>query len=61
MANISTKELSAIEDQLSMEQTLVKRYTALSNQCTDNVLKEKCREFANKHATHYNTLLSYLK
>lgn len=61
MPNLTTKELAALEDQLGFEQILVKKYTALSTQCTDAALKSKCSEIAAKHQTHYNTLLNYLK
>ena len=61
MPNLTTKELSAIEDQLELEQVLIKKYTAMTTQCTDPVLQAKCSEIAAKHQTHYNTLLNYLK
>ena len=42
MATLSAKELSAIEDQLSMEQTMIKKYKMYSQACTDPQLKTKC-------------------
>ncbi len=61
MANLTAKELSALEDQLAGEEILVKKYTAFAEQCTDNALKAKCNSIANTHRKHYNTLLGYLR
>jgi hypothetical protein len=61
MANITSKELRALEDQLNYEQMLVKKYHTFSTQITDPVLKSKCSEIANKHQQHFNTLLTYLQ
>jgi len=60
MPNISTKELTALEDQLGQEQILIKKYQAFANQCTDAMLKGKCQDIASKHQQHYNTLMNYL-
>ena len=60
MANITSKELSALDDQLNMEQTLVKKYKTFANQCSDPQLKEKCNQIAERHLTHFNTLMNHL-
>lgn len=60
MSNISTKELSAIDDQLSYEAMLVKKYRSFSTQCTDPVLKSMCNQIADRHQQHFNKLLTYL-
>lgn len=60
MPNLTTKELSAIEDQLSLEQTAIKKYRLYASQCTDPQLKAKCEEIANQHQSHYDRLLSQL-
>ena len=60
MPNITSKELTALEDQLNIEQMLVKKYRSCSNMFTDTVLKSKCEQIASKHQEHYNTLLKYL-
>ncbi len=60
MPNLTTKELSAIEDQLSLEQTAIKKYQMYAAQCTDPQLKTKCEEIATKHQNHYNRLLGQL-
>lgn len=58
--NITTKELSAIEDQLSMEQVLIKKFNSYSELCTDPALKAKCQQIAGKHQQHFNKLMNYL-
>ncbi len=61
MPNLTSKELSALEDQLAGEEILVKKYRTFSNQCTDATLKNKCSSIADTHQRHFNTLLGYLK
>ena len=60
MANLTTKELSAIEDQLAIEQTLVKKYQLYAPSSTDPQLKAKCEQIAAKHQTHFDRLISQL-
>ena len=60
MANLTTKELAAIEDQLGVEQTLVKKYKMYAQQCTDPQLKTKCEQTAARHQEHFSRLLNQL-
>lgn len=60
MPNLSEKELSAIEDQLSAEQLLVKKYQMYSQNATDPQLKMKCEQVAAKHQNHFDRLLKQL-
>ena len=60
-AMLSGKELTALEDQINYEQTLVKKYATYSQQCQDPVLKEKCARIADRHRQHFNTLMTYLQ
>lgn len=60
MANITSKELSGIEDQLSMEQSLVKKYQYYAQTVTDPQLRNKCEQIAAKHQEHFNKLMSHL-
>lgn len=60
MPNITTKELTAIEDQLNSEQTLVKKYKMYAQQCTDPQLKTKCEQAAARHQQHFSCLLKQL-
>lgn len=60
MANITSKELTAIEDQLGIEQNLIKKYNMYAQTSTDACIKTKCEQIASKHQNHYNTLLGHL-
>ncbi len=60
MANLSSKELSAIEDQLGMEQILIKKYKMYAQQSTDPQLKTCCEQIASKHQNHFNALINQL-
>ena len=61
MVNLTTKELSAIEDQLTQENLMVKKYQAASQMAQDQVLKTKFDAIACKHQDHFNTLFTYLQ
>ena len=61
MANLTCKELSALEDQLGQEQMLVKKYQAMSGLCANQQVKQRLGDFANKHQQHYDTLVSFLQ
>jgi hypothetical protein len=60
MSNLTSKELSALEDQLNYEQVLVKKYKSYANQCTDPQLKTKCEQVASRHQEHFNRLMTHL-
>ncbi len=57
---ITEKELSAIEDQLAVEETLIAKMKAYSQMCTDQDLKQKCDAIAQKHQGHFDRLMSYI-
>ena len=61
MANLTSKELTALVDQITSEQTLIKKYEALSNMCTDSKIQSDLTAISNKHRSHYNTLISFLQ
>ena len=60
MANLTTKELGSIQDQLVREQVVVKKYKMYASQCCDPQLRNKCEQVAARHQNHYNTLLNQL-
>ena len=60
MPNLTSKDLSAIEDQLSKEQLLVKKYKCYACMTNDPQIKASCEQIASKHLDHYNRLLSHL-
>jgi hypothetical protein len=57
---ITEKELSAIEDQLGIEQTLVAKCKAYSQMCSDQELKKECDCIAQKHQAHFDKLMNML-
>lgn len=58
--NLTSKELSAIEDQLSSEATMVKKFRMYAQQCGDAQLKAKCEQIAARHQQHFDRLMSQL-
>ena len=56
MAQITEKELTAIEDELASEQTLITKMKAYSQMCSDQDLKQKCDCIAQKQQPHYARL-----
>ena len=58
MPNLTSKELSAIEDQLAQEQLLVKKYRMYSQSATE--IKTKCEQIASRHQNHYDKLFAHL-
>lgn len=60
MSQLTSKELSAIEDQLSVEQNLVAKFKTYASQVTDPQLKSQCEQVAAKHQAHFDRLYSHL-
>ena len=60
MANLTAKELSALEDHLNMEKLLIKKYKMVSSMAVDQEVKTKCEQVAAKHQEHFNRLMSHL-
>jgi rubrerythrin len=58
---LTAKELTALEDQIGHEQTLVKKYEAMACLCTDTKIQQDFGSIANKHRQHYNTLVGFLQ
>ncbi len=61
MTNLTSKELDAIVDECNLEQTLVKKYEAMANLCSDAKIQQDLFSYANKHRAHYNTLIRFLQ
>jgi rubrerythrin len=61
LANLTAKELTALEDQIGMEKTLVKKYQAMATLCNDAKIQQCLTDFAQKHQTHCNTLMTFLQ
>ena len=60
MANLSAKELSAIQDHLGVEQNLIKKYNMFAQASSDECIRTKFEQIASRHQQHYHTLLSHL-
>lgn len=60
MANLTTKELSGIEDQLKSEENMICKCKHYAQTVQDVALQTKFEEIATKHQQHYNQLYSLL-
>lgn len=60
MSEITCKELASIKEQLTAEKLLISKYNFYSEISKDSEVKEKCKDFANRHQKHYDTIVSYL-
>lgn len=58
--SLTTKELSALDEQLGSEQLLIKRCNAACAACTDPTIKEHFASMAQRHQKHYDTLKTFL-
>ncbi|MFQ7853806.1 MAG: hypothetical protein ACLRIS_00335 [Flavonifractor plautii] len=61
MANLTTKELTALSDQLNFEKTLYCKYQEAAQECTEEDLKPCFQQYADQHRQNYDCLLGYLK
>ena len=61
MAQITAKELSALEDMLTIEHTLVAKYLKYADMTDDTALKDKYRQTELRHQKHFDELYSNLK
>lgn len=61
MANLTTKELSALEDQLEFEHACAVKYQDAAQQTNENSLKQHYDHCARQHQQNFNTLLDFLK
>jgi hypothetical protein len=61
MAQLTTKELAALEDQLTSEQNVISKFKMYAQTSVDSEIKNKWECKANKHQNHYDTLITHLK
>ncbi|MCL2401499.1 MAG: spore coat protein [Oscillospiraceae bacterium] len=61
MANLTTKELTALEDQISAELTMVKKAQAMAGMVTNPQIQQSLNSFAQKHQQHADTLMTFLQ
>ncbi len=57
---LTTKELSAIKDQLGAEEILIKKVKMYSQNTQDMVLRQRYDDIAARHQQHMSTLISHL-
>lgn len=60
MGNLSEKELSLLNDSLTEEDLLVKKYQLLASQTQDPEVSGKLQQIAQKHQRHFNELFTLL-
>ena len=61
MPNLTTKELTALSDQLDFERVLHCKYLSAVQECQDQELKSKFQSCASQHLQNYNALLTNLR
>ena len=58
---MTTKELTALEEQLGTEQVMIKKYRTMASQCSDPAIRQQFEKISQDHQKHYDTLMGYLK
>ncbi len=61
MAQITCKELSALSDLLSAEQTLTAKYHDYACNVSDSTMKNQFEQLAARHQRHFDELYANLK
>ena len=61
MAQISEKELGTINDLISEEGLLVKKFQMLAQQTEDTEIKQKYERISNQHLGQLNALYAHLQ
>ena len=61
MAQITSKELSAISDLLTVEENLIAKYKCYAAEANDAALKNQYEQIAQKHQRHFDQLYENLK
>ena len=61
MGQLSEKELSALNDLLTDEELLTKKFKMLASLAEDAEVKQKYEQISQQHQGHFNTLYAFLK
>ena len=61
MGQLSEKELSLLNDLLTDEQLLTKKFKMLAAQTEDQEIKQKYERISEQHQGHFNALYAHLK
>lgn len=57
---LTSKELSWLEDQMNLEQLMVKKYNAAECAASDGAVKAKMKNAAERHQQHLDKLMGHL-
>jgi hypothetical protein len=57
---LDAPNLKVLEDQLTYESLMNKKFSQYAEYCTDSQLKNICRQGAEKHKQNFHDLLNYL-
>ena len=60
MVNLTAKELTAIGDHLAAEDNLIRKYRMYAGVTQDSQLQQKYEDIAQRHQSHFNTLMGHL-
>jgi hypothetical protein len=60
MPNYTAKEIAALQNQLDLEELLVKKYYDAASKCASPQIKEKLTQAAKQHKQHFDTLYNHL-
>jgi rubrerythrin len=60
MAQLTTKELTAINEQLEAESVVIAKYRMYAQNAQDTELKTRFEAIASKHCQHFDKLYSLL-
>ena len=60
MSQLSEKELSVLNDLLTEEDLLIKKFQMLAELTEDQEVGAKCTEISQKHQGHFNSLYAQL-
>lgn len=61
MADLTTKELAALEDQLNFEKMVCCKYQDAARSTNETELKDCYSQYAGQHKRNYDKLLSFLR
>lgn len=60
MPNLTSKELTSLEEALNAEQLVIKKFRAYAQQAQDPEIKASAEQLASRHKQHYDTLMGHL-
>ena len=61
MSQLSEKELALLNELLSDEELLTKKFKMLASQTNDQEIKQKYERISEQHQGHFNALYAHLK